>query len=146
MKKNSFYSFLLIVLLTACAGPDDRLSIKNTSNGKIYVEFSSDSNYYTIDEKLRSLYSEDTYDTMKNAFLIPIKAKESYRIKLTQKEGWEKMAYRSETDKIYFFIAKDSIVNEYGSKLVLKHHLCEREGYTLDELKKLNWVVTYPRK
>lgn len=135
---------LFSILLTSCNHRDNRLQFKNNSRNLIYVDAYADSDFSKMTEYFEKAYTKEAYDTTFNAFGLYVNPSGVETIQLMRKDGWERMVDWSETEKIYFFIIQDSIANKYGSKYVIKHHLCETQAYTLEELRKSNWVVTYP--
>ncbi len=143
MKKVNYLCFLLIILLTSCLEQDNRLKVSNNTDSRVYIEFSRDSCFSNIKNKLENIH-EDRYNSIYNAFIKYVEANDTTRIGLMRKDGWPKLLNSTDNKTIFFFIIQDSIVSKYGSKYVIKHNLCERKAYTLEELEKSNWVVTYP--
>lgn len=110
MKKVNYLCFLLIILLTSCLEQDNRLKVSNNTDSRVYIEFSRDSCFSNIKNKLENIH-EDRYNSIYNAFIKYVEANDTTRIGLMRKDGWPKLLNSTDNKTIYFFIIQDSIVN-----------------------------------
>lgn len=123
---------------------DDRLIFNNNSNIDVYVLFSCHQTlddvkfyrpeYFWVDHLQDSVYTESEWY---------IRKKSSQNI--IMRGSWLRFIRECDDDRIYFFVFADSIVMNYTDHEILERDLFEkRMEYTVDELKKSSWEISFP--
>ncbi len=135
--KQIVFLFVLIVFLTACGkldGTDYRLKIKNNTAKYIY--------YYDI----------YTYpDTSIGEINIP-RVKDNYEVKPNSENSiptqvvWERIFENDlPSDTLSIFIFNEDVINEVPWDTVKVQYLVlKRYDLSLEDLKQMNWTITYP--
>ena len=142
---NIFY--LLIILFYSCTSPsgDDKLKIINNSDDGIYF-------YYSCDSVLNELhiyrnginYSYDSIYIISDQY---VKSKSSVNVlnKILGRDAWNVYVTRCKSKLLNIFIFSESTVNKYSDDSLRQNKLyIKRMSFTLEDLEKNNWVVTYP--
>jgi hypothetical protein len=123
---------------------DNRLVFNNNSNSDIYILFSCHPKlddveffrpeYFWVDHLQDSVYTVSEW-------LIRQKSSQN----IIMRGSWPDFIRECDENRIYFFVFSDSIVMNYSDKEILEKELYEKPlEYTLDELRKNNWVINFP--
>lgn len=132
MKYFKFLIFFLTMgMLQGCPKVDDdeilagKLLIRNSSNEAFY---------YYEDFSINMLNSSDiNFNRLKEQLLIVDNVKE---INIYQ-------YHFEKNERLYLFIFKESIVNDYSWGQIQEQHLYKKYAFTLNELNAMNWEVVY---
>ncbi len=137
-------AIILMPFLQGFGCGDDRLVFNNNSNIDIYIIFSCHHkledvkfyrpDYYWVDHLRDSLSTESEWFIRKKSSQYII-----------MRGSWPGFIRECENDRIYIAVFSDSIVMNYTDEEILEKELFEkRMEFTLEELKKSNWTVTFP--
>ena len=129
-------NFILIILLSSCDTNDsyfdNRLKVVNNSQNSIYADF-----YQSYPDTSLSLlfhFSSDQH-----------KINPGGRISLGRGGDWETAFKDDINQKLIILIFDGNTIETVPWDTIRKKYLVlKRYDLTLDSLKKLNWVVTYP--
>jgi hypothetical protein len=133
MKERLFYMLIcLVCIVESCDYLDTRLKVINHSSHSVIVAFSIDT---VFGDKSNSIgydldYKINQFDTL--AVGLPGSKKE-----------WNKFAYNSVNSELHvYFIPSDTLMHQDWN-YIRERELYERYDFTLEELKKQNWIITY---
>lgn len=122
--------FLTMGILQGCPSEDDgvvisKLRLINKVDEPIFI--------YEFIAKHEMAVNEVNYNTLKDIKLDPDQKKE---FSLFQGQ-------LDNNEKFYFFIFKESIVNDYSWEQIQEQHLYKKYAFTLEDLKNMNWEIVY---
>lgn len=112
-------------------GEDDRLVIQNNSSQRIYV------------------YTQSNYPDTSISSYNPSLSKENYEVKAEEQKhiishSWEQEVVRSASDTLMIFIFDADLVDTTSWETVIKEYkILRRYDFGLDNLREINWTVTY---
>ena len=147
---NNTFSFpfliSLLLFITACDPGDSRLKVRNESQAPIYITYSSDTilppdpfcpkGYYLNGNDTITYFNCDARvdpDSTKAIFIRTFKA-------------WEKFIKNQCKDsKLKVFILSEQVLTEIPWDSISNNNLyLKRYDLSLDSIKKLYWIITFP--
>jgi len=144
LSRNSCY-FLLLILIISCDPYDNKLKVFNNSKFNIYF-------YYTCDSSLNDLVflgngfiKNSDNDSMNINSYHFVEKKSFKKFRQWGINGWKHYIKECKVQEINFYFFCDSVLRKYSDieikqkKLYAKHIM-----YTVKELEKNNWTVTFP--
>lgn len=148
-KLSSLIKLGIIVIITcllySCDPADNRLKIVNQSDTDIYFFYSCDSTLNDLNLFRSGHYQNSQGDSVYISSDHFIKEGSFRNIPNRGFNAWTNYVKNCNEGKIHLFFFTDSVVRKYSYNEIKAKKLFERHLiYTVDKLKKNNWIITYP--
>lgn len=141
MKSHSFLLFLFIlVLIQGCDPVDDRLTIINQSDKKIYYTTNSHS-------QLNKLYKESSINVTYLNYVgeIEVNISKNERMMGPRGKAWENYVRNiCEDGKLRVYTFSIDTLKKYSFRDIIDNNrYLEKREFTVDDLEKINWRIVY---
>lgn len=138
--------YILVFLVISCDPGDSRLKVKNLSDEPIFVMYYHDT--LLPPEKLcpKVSYIKGMDTITYNNCSSRIVSDTTIPLYIRTFRAWEKYINDQCTDqKVRIFIFSDSVMNYVPWDTIKKRNLfLKRYDLSLDSIKRMDWVITYP--
>lgn len=133
---------LILYLISACEISDVRLKIKNKASYPIYYLYSQG---LTLNNLERVSLLSDANNNLSDTSYADYVSTNSTATVATYNMRWEDYIKKTPGEKVtFFFFPADTLKKYNWEEIVQGKRYSGKKSYTIKELEKSNWVITYP--
>jgi len=134
--------FVIMITLSSCGKIDSRLKVTNGTNNAIYYELKFDSSYRIFFNEIQKIQYGFKNDTAPiKIFFKRLEPKNDTRTEIFHSNLENFLAANNES--VWIFVLNDSLSNNQVHSLHdLKNSVLSRKSYSIEYLRKNNWIIT----